>query len=483
MTAKELREKRAQVINQSRQFLDKVEAENRDFNAEEQKQWGAFNTEIDNLGTRIERLEAQEKREAEMKSANNLAADIRRDAPGSAVGNMANDPDQIPEHEARSLAVQGWFIKNSDDDEVREQLTERHRRAMKQTGIGRNNRELRIPLGACNKDGLTSIRDFAKMRGALRASMKWDPQEGRYVNVNPLSSLIGAGGGALIPEGFAQEFETAQLAYGYMLQVAEVMRTPMANPIPWPTANDTSNKGRLLTQNAQVNNTGANIAYPTFGAKVFYAYKFTSDEVLVPFELIRDNAVGLTNWLGEALGIRLGRAANDYWTTGTGNNQPTGIVPECLNYGNAAQTTLKANTLQYDDLITLEHAVDPAYRLNNPKAGYMCHDLIIAYLRKIKDGEGRYLWQQSANSGEPDRLNNRPLTRNQSMDSTVASGKKILLFGELSKYKIRMVGDVRMYRLVERYRDNDQDAFLAFQEVDGGLIDAGTHPVKLLQVT
>ena len=37
-----------------------------------------------------------------------------------------------------------------------------------------------------------------------------------------------------------------------------------------------------------------------------------------------------------------------------------------------------------------------------------------------------------------------------------------------------------MLRLVERYADYNQIAFVAFQRWDGALIDAGTHPVKYL---
>jgi HK97 family phage major capsid protein len=327
------------------------------------------------------------------------------------------------------------------------------------------------PAGA-----LQSIQNYRRLRNQLRQRLRWDGAQGGYVNVNPLTTQTLAGGGALIPEGFATAFETALLAYGYMLQVADVMTTPTAAPLPWPTANDTSNKGRRLNQNAAVDNTGANTAYPTFGAVVFYAYKYTSDEILVPFELIRDNAVGLVEWLGEALGIRIGRVENDDWTNGTGADQPKGIVTACT----VGKTAASATAIKWDEVIDLEHSVDPAYR-NNPGVGYMCHDGIIQALRKLKDGEGRYLWQMSANSGEPDRLNARPITRNQSMQATVATGKQTLLFGDLTKYKIRRVGSLRMYRLVERYRDNDQDAFLAFEEADGNLIDAGTHPVKSLK--
>jgi HK97 family phage major capsid protein len=55
-----------------------------------------------------------------------------------------------------------------------------------------------------------------------------------------------------------------------------------------------------------------------------------------------------------------------------------------------------------------------------------------------------------------------------------------MLFGNLKKYKVRQVREIRMYRLQERYRDNDQDGFVAFGRQDGNLLDAGTAPVKKL---
>jgi hypothetical protein len=39
---------------------------------------------------------------------------------------------------------------------------------------------------------------------------------------------------------------------------------------------------------------------------------------------------------------------------------------------------------------------------------------------------------------------------------------------------------MRMYRLEERYRDTDQDGFVAFIREDGNLLTAGTAPVKYL---
>jgi HK97 family phage major capsid protein len=54
-------------------------------------------------------------------------------------------------------------------------------------------------------------------------------------------------------------------------------------------------------------------------------------------------------------------------------------------------------------------------------------------------------------------------------------------FGSLDKYLIRRVKEMSVLRLVERFADYGQVAFLGFARYDGNLLDAGTHPVKYLQ--
>ena len=123
------------------------------------------------------------------------------------------------------------------------------------------------------------------------------------------------------------------------------------------------------------------------------------------------------------------------------------------------------------------HSVDPAYRQG---AAWMFHDNIMLHLRKLLDGIGRPLWADGPNGTLPPTLKGYPYFINQDMQSSVATGTKTVLFGQLSKYKIRQVNNVRFFRLTERYRDNDQDGFGAFIESDGNLLTAGTAPVKHL---
>ena len=76
---------------------------------------------------------------------------------------------------------------------------------------------------------------------------------------------------------------------------------------------------------------------------------------------------------------------------------------------------------------------------------------------------------------------NRSFTRsfsmiNQSMADLAASSKSVL-FGDFSKYIIRMAGGPVYLRLDERFADSLQVGFLAYQRVDGELLSSNAIKV------
>jgi HK97 family phage major capsid protein len=241
----------------------------------------------------------------------------------------------------------------------------------------------------------------------------------------------------------------------------------------WPTADDTTNEGEMIGENPS----SANTADPTFAAVRWNAYEFGSKAVKVPVRLLEDAPTTFAQTLGEMLGTRLGRAKNRKFTTGTGISQPKGIVT-CATLG---KTAASATALTADEVIEFQHSVDPAYR-DQPGAGFMAHDSILLQIRLLKAGDGHYIWQSGLVQAMPDMLLNKPVTVNQHMDSALAASNKIMLFGQLTKYKVRRVRDVVILRLKERGAELRQEWFLAFQRADGNLLDAGTAPIKYLQM-
>ena len=284
-----------------------------------------------------------------------------------------------------------------------------------------------------------------------------------------LSFAAGAGA-ELVPEGFVNALEVALLTFGGMRQVASVIRTDGGQDLPWPTTNDTMNEGEILGVNATVNEQDL-----VFSEKVLKAYKYSSRLIRVPVELIQDSAVNLAEYVGAALGERIGRITNRHFTVGTGVSQPQGIITGATLgvTGATGQTT----TVTYEDLVDLEHSVDAAYRIG---AKFMFADTTLAKLKKLRDNDGKLIWQPSMVAGTPDRILGYEYVINNAVPAMAADAKSIV-FGDLSKYKIRDAQGVILRRLDERYADAHQVGFLAFSRHDGLLLDAGTAPVKFYQ--
>jgi HK97 family phage major capsid protein len=276
-------------------------------------------------------------------------------------------------------------------------------------------------------------------------------------------------GGYLVPEGFSNALEKAILLFGGVEQAGTAFDTDTGNDLPWPTVNDTTNKGRLLAENAVVTATDV-----TFGVVNFAAYKYSSDIVLVPSELIQDSAFDLDVELPLLLGERIGRIKNQFGTTGTGTAQPQGVVTGST----LGVTAASATAVTYDELVDLMHSVDPGYR-QMPKAGWMFNDTILRELKQLKDSQNRPLWLPSVREGDPDTFLGKTYTINQDMASPAINAKTIL-FGDFGKFRIRNVRGFALRRLSERYADNDQVGFVAFTRSDSRLINAGTNPIKHL---
>lgn len=430
MTTKELREKRAQLIAESRTLNDKVLGEKRDMTPEENEQWTRMNADIDSLGNQIERMERLDKLESEM------AAPV----PGRSNfdGHREREQERTSEQatkEDRALALQAWCRVRKGMD-----VDESHVAAARRVGINLNSTELTLRLA----------KDAPKTQREARA----------------LSAVDGSAGGYLVFPEFVGSLERALLAFGGIRNAAQVIRTSGGENMQWPTTDDTSNTGELIGENKVVSEQDV-----TIGATLWGAYKFSSKMVKVPSELLQDSAFNLVDLLGSMLGERIGRITNTYFTTGSGAAQPWGIV----NRATTGKTTASATAITFDEVMDLVYSVDSSYRTG---AKFMFNEAITLALRKLKDGEARYLWQQAVVDGEPDRLFTYPIVPNSEMASSIAASAITMLFGQLDAYKIRDVGEFRLFRLVERYRDYDQDGFVAFSRHDGNLLDAGTHPVK-----
>ncbi len=447
---KKLIEERGALDHKIRSIVDGAEKDNRNLNAEEKKTFDECHTRDMELKERIDRAELLAKREAEMSEIRSHGID-RSSVPASAAGSPKSKREKITAEES-ALALEAWTRS-----QLGLSLSKRHKEACEKYRAqvdGKFNPKSRGMDFELSKD-----RQFRKMQ-----------QESRAFGLTE--------GATLRPEGFVNSLERALLHFGPMLQVADVLTTTEGNPLPWPTANDTGNEGVLLSEATTI---GSSVE-PTVSAMTLGAFKFSSKPILASAEILEDSAFDLANVFGEMLGERLGRIINRKFTVGVGTTEPTGIVTAAT----LGVTAASASAITGDELIRLQHSVDVAYRSN---AAWMMHDSTISIIRRLKSNDNQYLFQPGLQLGVPDRLLGGIVHTNNHMDGIADAAEtfndaseKVVLYGQLSKYKARRVRGIRLRRLVERYADTDQECFVAFARVDGNLLDAGTHPVKYLKM-
>jgi HK97 family phage major capsid protein len=282
-----------------------------------------------------------------------------------------------------------------------------------------------------------------------------------------------AAGGYTVPTEFSDEIDRAMAAWGPMWDgaIVRVMDTANGREIEWPTVDDTTNTGRIQTENTAVDDDGTDDVQ--FGQKLLNAYLYNTGMVRVPLQLLQDGAFNMEALLDDLFGERLGRLANSVLTTGTGTNQPNGIVTASA----LGTTAASATAIVADELVDMMHKVDPAYRAS-PKCRWQFNDQTLGALRKLKDGQGNFLWQMGdVRSGEPNLLLGKPYSVNQAM-ADIATGNRPIIFGDHSKYVVRKVMGFQTMTLRERYAENFQIGMLGFKRFDGELLN--TAAVKHL---
>jgi HK97 family phage major capsid protein len=454
---KALIEERGKLDHQLKSIIEKAEGENRNLNAEEKKTFDEVHARDMELKDRIDRHNLLAKREAEINELRTHGID-RNKVPASAAGDPPADKRNAISDEECNIAFQAW--------------------ACRQFGVPLNKAQKRAAekFASVNKRFNLSSRDFSI---PLLSSGDFRSAQMKVRTKHPSIEQrdLGVSSSSIIPKTLVNNLELALLTYGPMWQVADVLSTNDGGEFTWPTANDTSNKGVRLSEATTI---GSSVD-PTISSMTLNAYKYSSKLILVSPELLQDSAFDLASTLGTMLGERLGRITNEEFTTANGSSKPNGIV----NAATLGVTAALSNAITGDELIDLQHSVNRAYRQG---AAWMMKDSTLCAIRKLTDEQGQYLFQPGLQAGVPDRLLGDVVQINDDMegindagDGTDAS-EIVVLYGQLSKYKARRVGQIRMRRLVERYADTDQEGFVAFMRADGDLLDAGTHPVKYLQM-
>jgi len=171
-------------------------------------------------------------------------------------------------------------------------------------------------------------------------------------------------------------------------------------------------------------------------------------ETAVSRNNLEDSVFPLESYLGDKFAEAAAIDEDNRFLTGDGNGSPQGILPDSgnglsLSYGyNDTSTT----AVEWDGLINVQYSLDAQYRQN---AAWIGEKATYKAIRKLKDGESRYLWQPDQREGQPITLGGFPVLEQEAMP-TVGAGTFPMIFGDLGGY---LIAD-RVGMTIERYLDS-----------------------------
>lgn len=303
-----------------------------------------------------------------------------------------------------------------------------------------------IGVGGSAKAGRATDEYKRAFWNGMRNKMSYEVQ-------NALSIGTDSEGGYLVPEEYEKKLVEALEEEVFFRSLATVIKTSSGDrKIPIVTS-----KGEA----AWIDEGGA---FPesddSFGQTSIGAYKLAT-MIKVSDELLNDSVFSIENYISKEFARRIGTKEEEAFFVGDGIGKPTGLFT-------SADTGVTTTTtdITFDDVMDLYYSLRAPYR---NKATWLLNDSTVKAIRKLKDGNGNYIWQPSVREGEPDRILNRPY-RTSIYVPEIATGNRVMAFGDFSYYWIADRQGRSFKRLNELYATTGQVGFLASERVDGKLI-------------
>ena len=304
------------------------------------------------------------------------------------------------------------------------------------------------------KTGRASDEYKNAMLTALRSNFK--------VISDILQEGVDADGGYLVPEEMDSRIIDVLEEENFMRGLATVINTRNDHKIAVSSSKPAAawvDEGETLS-----------FGDAKFGQVVLDAHKLAV-AVKVTEELLHDSGFNLENYINIQFGRAIANAEEDAFLNGAnGANKPTGIFAE--TGGGTVAASVEAKNLKTDNVLDLLYALKRPYR---KRAAWIINDATVAAIRKLKDGNGAYIWQPSITAGEPDSLLGLPLY------SSAYAPKDAMAVGDYSYYQIGDRGTRSFKALWELFAGDGMVGFVAKERVDGKL--ALPEAVQILKLT
>lgn len=303
------------------------------------------------------------------------------------------------------------------------------------------------------------IRKVAAEKRAIRAGA--GARELRDLTVGSA-----AGGGNTVPTSFERTLYDFLENVSGVRQVATVITTSGGENLDLPkvASHGTAaivGEGTALAE-----------ADPSFAKVTLGAWKF-GQLLQMSAELLQDRGVDVVGFAAADMGRALGRVTGAAYATGTGTNQPQGVMTS-IGTGVTGGTGV-AGVPTIANLTDLVYSLgDPGYRAN---ASFLMRDATAGKIRNLVNTSGDFLWQPSVQAGQPDRLLGFPVVIDPAVAATGTATNSVAFGDFAAGFVIRDAGSIRIERSDDYAFANDLVTWRAVLRTDSDLRDA--NAIKL----
>lgn len=132
------------------------------------------------------------------------------------------------------------------------------------------------------------------------------------------------------------------------------------------------------------------------------------------------------------------------------------------------KTAAAAAAITADELIDLQAKVKQAFQSD---ACWIMHPETFTAVKKLKDGQSRYLLQDDFSGEFPYRLLGKPIFVSDNMPK-IATGAKTVLYGDMSGLSVKIAEQLEIEVLREKYATQHAIGVVAWMEVDSKVTDS-----------
>jgi len=288
--------------------------------------------------------------------------------------------------------------------------------------------------------------------------------------------------GLLVPKEVETSIDRVMGVYSVMRQLSTV-RSIGAKSYSKYIKTDGAASGWVGETEARPKTDGPKISELTFPTMELYANPYATQD------LLDDAQMDIGAWLSDEVNIEFAEQEGAAFINGDGVKKPRGLLKYdtvanasyawgkigfLITGVDGAFATASATVSPADKLIDLIYSLKPGYRNN---ASFLMNSLAVASVRKFKDAEGNYLWQPSAQAGQPSQLLGYAVNDDDNMP-VLATGSLSVAFGDYKRAYL-VVDRIGIRVVRDAMTDKPYIQFYTTKRVGGGV--QNFEAVKLLK--